>query len=107
MPGRAFRVRRLGETKGSIEPKRGGIALVHEQRVRARSEDRRADTESLLGKPEAEFTLEPAQTTVLMYEAGASPQNYFVGFESDVIVWIHAQDDWLEHLSKRARKEKN
>ncbi len=42
-----------------------------------------------------------------MYEAGASPQNYFVGFESDVIVWIHAQDDWLEHLSKRARKEKN
>ncbi|MFO1392278.1 MAG: hypothetical protein U1F09_00760 [Steroidobacteraceae bacterium] len=67
----------------------------------------RADTESLLGKPEAEFTLDPAPTTVLMYEAGESPQNYFVGFENDVIVWIHAQDDWLEHLAKRARKDKN
>ncbi|HQR49269.1 MAG TPA: hypothetical protein PL152_08025, partial [Steroidobacteraceae bacterium] len=67
----------------------------------------RADTESLLGKPEAEFTLDPAPTKVLMYEAGESPQNYFVGFENDAIVWIHAQDEWLEHLAKRARKEKS
>jgi hypothetical protein len=66
----------------------------------------RRETESLLGKPEAEFTLDPVQTTVLMYEAGESPQNYFVGFQDDAIVWIHAQDEWLEHLAKRAEKER-
>jgi hypothetical protein len=64
----------------------------------------REETVALLGKPEIEFPLAAVVTTVLMYEAGKGTK-YYVGFESEHVVWIHDSYPWLNQLAKQTKAE--
>lgn len=76
-----------------------------EQRAQMRLGLTREETVALLGKPAIEFVLAPVNTSVLLFEAGKDTR-YYVGLESERVIWIHDSYPWLNGLAKQAKEAK-